>query len=225
MKKVVIVLMLLSGTYISKAQDEENRSEEKRGGFKKENLFTGGGLTVSFSNYTTVLGASPVLGYSITKWLDAGIVINFNYGSNRHVTYLVRDPGNPADPGYYITSDDKLRQTVFGPGAFVRIYPVNFLFVQAQAEQNFINQKIIYDNGAPSTKTSVSATSILVGAGYCVGRAGTGSLFYYVSIMADIAKNRNSPYVEELASGRINVLPIIRAGLQIPLFQGKSRRR
>jgi hypothetical protein len=224
MKKVVIVFALISSFYAVKAQDEENGSGEKRGGFKKENLFTGGGLTVSFSSYTTVLGAAPVLGYSITKWLDAGIIFNFNYGSNRHLTYFVRtDPYNP-NAGYYLTTDDKLRQTVYGPGIFARAYPLKFLFVQAQGEHNFINQKIIYDNGAPSDKTSLSATSLLLGAGYCNGREGIGNLFYYVSISVDVARNRNSPYVEETENGNINVLPIIRAGLQIPLFQGKRNR-
>jgi hypothetical protein len=222
MKKALIVLALISSFYAANAQDEEKSGDEKKGGFKKENLFTGGGLTVSFSSYSTVLGASPVLGYSITKWLDAGIVFSFNYGADRHVTYYVQN--NPPNPGYYITTDDKLRQTVFGPGVFARAYPLKFLFVQVQGEQNFINQKIIYDNGSPSSKTSFSATSLLVGAGYCNGREGSGSLFYYVSIMADVAKNRNSPYVEETTGGNINILPIIRAGLQVPLFQGKRNR-
>jgi hypothetical protein len=224
MKKAIIVLLLLPGFYSSMAQDERGLKEEKKGGFKKENLFTGGGITLSFSNYTTVLGASPVLGYSINRWLDAGIVFNFNYGSNRHLIYFVRtNPNNPFE-GYYITSDDKLRQTVFGPGAFVRAYPLKFLFAQAQVEHNFINQKIIYDNGAPSSKSSVSTTSLLVGAGYCNGREGPGSLFYYISIMIDVAGNKNSPYLEETKNGNTNILPIIRAGLQIPLFQGRRNR-
>ncbi len=223
MKKLFVVIVLLNIFYVSIAQDE-NHSEEKKGGFKKENLFTGGGLTLSFSNYTSVVGASPVLGYSITKWLDAGIVFNFNYGSNRHLTYFVRTNPNNPNEGYYLTTDDKLRQTVFGPGIFARAYPLKFLFVQIQGEHNFINQKIIYDNGAPTDKTSLSATSFLVGAGYCNGREGIGNLFYYVSISADVARNRNSPYVEETPSGKINILPIIRAGLQVPLFQGKRNR-
>jgi hypothetical protein len=218
MKKVVIVLGLISSFYAVKAQDDEKSGDETKGKFKKENLFTGGGVTVSFSNYTTVLGASPVLGYSVTRWLDAGIVFNFNYASQRHLTYY-----NPNTNQYFV-SDDKLRQTVFGPGAFVRAYPLKFLFVQVQGEYNFINQKIIYDNGAPSDKSGLSATSFLIGAGYCNGREGIGNLFYYVSISADIARNRNSPYVEETASGNVNILPIIRAGLQIPLFQGKRNR-
>jgi hypothetical protein len=218
MKRTIILLALIMGFYTSQAQEDDKQVDESKGKFKKENLFTGGGVTVSFSSYTTVLGANPVLGYSITKWLDAGIAFNFNYGSNRHITYY--DPGT----GLYYGSDDKLRQTVFGPGLFVKAYPLKFLFVQAQGEQNFISEKIIYDNGAPSTKTSTSATSLLVGAGYCSGREGTGSLFYYVSIMADVAGNKNSPYVEQTAGGNVNLLPIIRAGLQIPLFQGKRGR-
>lgn len=222
MKKFIIALLLMNVALAVHAQEEEKDTPENKGGFKKENLFTGGGLTLSFSNYTTVLGANPVFGYSINKWLDAGIVINFNYGSNRHVTYYITAP--PPNPGYYYVSDDKLRQTVFGPGAFVRAYPLNFLFAQVQVEHNFIKQKIIYDNGDPSTKINLSATSLLLGAGYCNGREGTGSLFYYVSLMVDVARNKNSPYTEVTESGYVNMVPIIRAGLQIPLFQGNRNR-
>lgn len=223
MKKVFISL-ILSGLLINSFAQERSdegqvKEQKKKGGFKKENLFTGGGLTVTFSNSTTVLGGSPVFGYSINRWIDAGIVVNFNYASDRHLTYY------NYSSGLYYASDDKLRQTVFGPGIFARVYPIKFLFVQVQGEQNFITQKVIYANGSPSFKQSASATSLLVGGGYCNGRAGKGSLFYYVSIMADIAKNKNSPYVEQIASGAINVLPIIRAGLQVPLFQGRRNGR
>ena len=222
MKKAIIALLLLPGFYSSMAQDERDLKEERKGGFKKENLFTGGGIELSFSNSTFVVGASPVLGYSINKWLDAGIGLNFTYYSNRHVVYELLYPNN-IPTGQYIVSDDKQRQTVLGPIAFARVYPIKFLFIQVQGEQNFITQKLIFDNGAPAQKESLSATSFLAGAGYCNGREGTGSLFYYVSIMVDVAKNKNSPYVEQLVSGRINVLPIIRAGLQVPLFQGRRR--
>lgn len=217
MKKSIVVLLIMGSSYFSQAQGDKGSDEEIKGGFKKENLFTGGGITVSFSNYTTVLGASPVLGYSINRWIDAGVLFNFNYIANRHVVYY--SPGI----GYYV-SDDKLRQTVFGPGVFARVYPVRFLFIQLQGEQNFIRQRLIYDNGAPELKERFSATSFLVGAGYCSGREGSGSLFYYVSIMADIAKDKNSPYLEETSSGKLNILPIISAGLQVPLFQGRRKR-
>lgn len=209
---MLLLAALSAGSF---AQDEK---EEKKGGFHKENLFTGGGITLSFSNYSTSLGASPVLGYSINKWIDAGIVFNFLYSADRHVTYY-----NPITYQYYY-SDDKLRQTLFGPGAFVRVFPVKFIFIQAQGEYNFLNQRIIYANGDPDERSHLTAGSFLVGGGYCNGREGTRSLFYYVSILADIARNRNSPYVETLSNGKVNILPIIRAGLQVPLFQGKKNR-
>lgn len=222
MKKVVFVLALMNSFYAVQAQDDENNNDERKGGFKKENLFTGGSITLSFSGNTFLGGASPVLGYSVTKWLDAGIGFNFTYYSNRHVVYEVRINNIPT--GQFIYSDDKLRQTVFGPSAFVRAYPLKFLFAQAQVEHNFIKQKIIYDNGGPSDKSSVSASSLLVGAGYCNGREGPGSLFYYFSVMVDVAGNKNSPYLEETRNGNTNLLPVIRAGLQVPLFQGRRRR-
>ncbi len=212
MKKIMTLLVLVSVTSALMAQKEGDDASTK--GFKKENLFSGGSLTVSFSNYTTVLGGSPVLGYSLTKWLDAGILFNYTYASNRHVTYY------NSSTGQYFSSDDKLKQTTWGPGAFLRIYPVPFLFLQAQGEENFTSQKLIPANGGPTEKDKVSAGSLLVGAGYCNGREGPGMVFYYVSIMADVAKNKNSPYTEQLSNGKVNILPIIRAGLQIPLFQG-----
>jgi hypothetical protein len=213
MKKIVIVLVLLGGSYISKAQDEENRKEEKSGGFKKENLFTGGGAILSVGGYNTVLGASPVFGYSITKWLDAGIVFNFTYGSSRDVFY---DPYS----GNYFVSDDKVRQTVMGPGIFARVYPLKFLFVNIQAEQNFMTDKIIYANG-PTVKDTYNATSLLLGIGYAQGREGTGDLYYYLSIMGDFSGNKNSPYVGISESGKAVIRPIFKAGLHIPLFQGR----
>ena len=222
MKKTCLVLLLSGLVFHSIAQekrkekDEDKEKKEKK--FKKENLFTGGGVNLSFANYTTILGASPVFGYSINKWLDAGVVVNFDYSSDRHAVYY--DPGTFS----YYYSDDKLKQIVWGPGAFLRAYPVKFLFAQAQVEENFMSQKVIYADGSPTQKDKFSAFSCLLGAGYCNGREGTGSLFYYVSIMADVAKNKNSPYVEQTSTGSVNVLPIIRAGIQVPLFQGKQGR-
>lgn len=222
MKKISCIIVVMVFALSACAQYERNDEADETKGFKKENLFTGGGLIVSFSSYRTVLGASPILGYSITKWLDAGLAFNYVYTGGR-LTYSSYDPYTGYTQ-YYVT-DDKLRQTTMGPGAFVRIYPVNFLFVQAQAEKNFINSKVIYSNGAPNYEEKLSAPSFLVGAGYCSGRYEKGSLFYYVSVMADIARDENSPYNDISDNGRVVLLPIVKAGLQIPLFQGRKNRR
>ncbi len=206
MKKTCIILSLMAITFTGVAQDDSSTVTK---GFKKDHLFTGGGITLSFSSNGSVLGASPVLGYRITKWLDAGVVLNFIYATQRH--YAV------------YSYDDKLKQTIIGPGAFLKIYPINFLFVQAQVEKNFMRQTLIPDDAFyPRQSIRQSAWSTLVGAGYCNGREQSNDVFYYVSLLFDVAKNKNSPYVEQTQNGNVNVLPIIRAGLQIPLFQNKK---
>jgi len=217
MKKLIIVFALISSFYAASAQDEERSGDEKKGGFKKENLFTGGGATLSLGSYTTVLGASPVFGYSINRWIDAGIGFNFSYASSRAVYY-------DSYSNSYIVSDDKARQTVMGPVVFARVYPLKFLFVNIQAEQNFITQKEIYANG-PTIRTKYDATSLLLGIGYAGGREGVGDLYYYISIMGDFAGNKNSPYLGISESGKTVITPIFKAGLHIPLFQGGGRNR
>ena len=207
MKKIVIFFALLSSFYAAKAQDEEKVKEEKKGGFKKENLFVGGDLTLGFSNLYTALGISPYFGYSVNKYLDVAVSANVNYTSQRD----------------YFVYGDKARQTVYGPGAFVRVYPVRFLFAQAQYEHNFVRVK--YIPAANSTiaqpTTRVDANSLLVGAGWAGGRSEESKSFYYISVSWDLLRNENSPYVDGLKRS----IPIFRAGYNIALFQGGGRRR
>lgn len=210
MKKIIFAAFLLFTATIVNAQYE--KEEKSSGGFKKENLFTGGGITASFYSGGTVLGISPVFGYSINKFIDAGAVINYTYTGIRQYT------------------GDKYRQHVYGPGAFARIYPVNFLFLQGTFEHNFISETYTPAYNGIKEKYKEQANSFLIGGGYCSGREGTGSMFYYLSVMVDIIKDKNSPYVELLQDGSYRALPVIKAGLQIPLFQGGrdrgySRRR
>src|SRR5436189_660928 len=204
MKKMLFLLLanlVLLSTI--KAQDED---EDEKKGFKKENLFTGGSISLAFYSNTFLIGGSPVFGYSLTKWLDAGLVINYNYTSYRDV---------------YIF-DDRMRQSNWGGGGFVRLYPIKFLFAQAQAEHNWMQLKYIYPNdSSPDEKTKFSGNSFLVGGGYCTGREPkSGQPFYYLSIMFDIGNDINSPYTD--AYGRS--IPIIRGGLEIPICQAKHRR-
>lgn len=181
--------------------------EEEEGGFKKEKLFTGGNISLSFFNNTFLIGSSPVLGYKLGRFADAGIVMNLQYSS-------IRD--------YYVFND-RLRQYLYGGGAFVRLFPVNFLFGQAQYEYNFITQKYrsSVNPSQENNSTTISGNSALVGVGYVSGRDPyNNSFFYYMSVMWDISGNENSPYTD--AYGRS--IPVIRAGFTIPLFQGGRQR-
>jgi hypothetical protein len=202
MKKVFSVVALLLSFVAVMAQDRE---EDEKKPFK-ENLFTGGSVSLAFYNNTFLIGASPVFGYSLTEWADAGIVVNYNYTAYRDV----------------YTFDDRLRQKVYGGGAFVKLYPVRFLFAQGQIEHNFITQKYIPVSGASTNSETINSTSYLIGGGYTSGREGRGGEpFYYLALLFDVSGNINSPYTD--AYGRS--IPIIRAGLQVPLFQGGGGRR
>ena len=87
MKKVFLLLVLSSLSMAIFAQAQEDGPEAvKTGGFKKEKMFTGGDLTLSFYTGGTTLGVSPYLGYSITKWLDAAVKFNFLYQSQSTMT-------------------------------------------------------------------------------------------------------------------------------------------
>ncbi len=200
MKKMLFVLLLSALVFHSIAQEKKERK------FKKENLFTGGDLTASFYSGGTVLGVSPFFGYSINKYIDVAASLNFNYISQRD----------------YIDYGDKIRQTDYGPGAFVRIFPVHFIFAEVQYEHNFMRQRYIPASNslyAPGV-IHFDANSLLVGGGYTLGRRDGGNTFYYFSVMWDVARVAESPYVDGLGRS----IPIIKAGINIGLFQGKSGR-
>lgn len=200
------ILIVAFSFFVFTANAQSDKKDEKRDhGFKKENLFTGGSANLGFSNYSTVIGLTPQFGYSLTNWADAGITINVNYSSQRD----------------YLEYGDKIRQTIYGPGAFVRLFPVKFLFASAQYEYNFIKQNYIpATNGSYAPfKGTVNASSLLLGGGYAGGRERNNNTYYFISISWDILGDKNSPYIDGL--GRSN--PVIRAGYNIGLFQGYQR--
>jgi hypothetical protein len=187
------------------AQDEEEeRQEEKK---FSDGLFTGGSVTVSFFNQQTLLGANPMLGHMFCDWADGGIVFNYIYSGAR-------------DWYYY---DDKIRQTIMGPGVFTRVYPVPIIFIQAQFEHNFIRQRYVYPGGSPEEINKEDASSLLLGAGLAQGRFKGGTTFYYISILFDVLKNQYSPYTRvsvnpnNPSQQRVDMVPVIRAGFNIGL--------
>lgn len=202
-KKIILSVGLLLFSVSSLIAQKKEKDEKEETSFK-ENLFTGGSVSLAFYNNTFLIGASPVFGASLTNWTDVGIVVNYNYTSYRDVNVF----------------DDRLRQTVYGGGAFLKLYPVRFLFAQAQFEHNYIKQKYIPPNNGETSTAKDDASSFLVGGGYTTGRYGRGGgPFYYLAVLFDVSGNKNSPYTD--AYGR--TIPIIRGGIQIPLFQGGGK--
>jgi hypothetical protein len=213
MKRHFLFVLCLTVSVFVFAQDE---NEEETKGFKKENLFVGGSLSLSFSSNAFGIGVTPEFGYSVAKWIDAGIVANYNYTSYRNYPITFSQLGT-------------LRQTIYGGGAFTRIFPVRFLFLQGQFEHNWIALKYIPNGGGNTEKVRVDASSLLVGAGYTTGRDPLNKSAYgYFAILFDALNDENSPYVnyDYDINGNptgTSKVPIIRAGLIVPLFQGKNR--
>ena len=179
--------------------------DDKEPGAWKRNLFTGGSVSFGVFNNTFLIGANPVFGYSLTDYVDAALVINYTYNSIRDFNGIF---------------NNKLRQSTYGGGGLLRIYPMRSIFLQGQLEHNFIRQRSIPVLGPPEVRT-IDAGSVLVGGGYTTGRFGKGGTpFYYLSILFDVSGNLYSPYTD--AFGRS--VPLFRGGVQIPLFQENSGR-
>lgn len=206
MKKLVIILVVLSSLTTSAQKNKRDSTRNLQGEIvssleedNKTNLFTGGSLSFGLSSYGFNAGLHPHFGYTLTKWIDVAAVVNFEYNSQRD------------------QFDGKYHSTTFGIGAFTRIYPVKFAFIQIQPEINNLNFKYFPSGGAVQ-KASYSVPSLLVGIGYTPSRSSKNT-FSYFTLMLDILKKENSPYVD----GRGNSTPIIRAGYNIGLFQNRKR--
>ncbi|HMT97665.1 MAG TPA: hypothetical protein PKC62_13335, partial [Ferruginibacter sp.] len=90
----------------------------------------------------------------------------------------------------------------------------------AHYEFNFLKVKYIPapNSGYQKESYSLDAHSLLVGGGYAGGRE-QGNSFYYLCVLWDVGKSKNSPYKD----GYGRTVPIIRAGYNIGLFQGRRR--
>jgi hypothetical protein len=78
-------------------------------------------------------------------------------------------------------------------------------------------------------KISTGTNSLLLGAGYAQGRSEGSNTFYYISVLFDVIKNVNSPYVNVTVNPnnntqqRVTMTPIIRAGFNIGLFPRRGK--
>jgi hypothetical protein len=178
-------------------------SDEGSGtGFRKENFFIGSGLGLGFAADQFSIGVNPEAGYSLNRWLDAGVVVNFTYNS------VSPDPSGTYNP------DLSEKEFIYGGGLFARAYVLPFLFLTAQPEVNWTHDTQKYEaNGGATYVYNVNAPSLLLGIGYGHRMIGQGTIYF--AIMFDVLGNANSPYNDVYG----HPLPVLRAG--IDLFPNK----
>ena len=138
-RKVVIAVCFVLTGMVGFAQDHmpsrmNTYTDEGEGtGFLKQNLFIGGSLGLGFGTDQFNIGVNPEIGYSLNRWLDAGVVVNFNYNSIS------------ADPSGYYNPDVSEKQFIYGGGLFARAWVLPFLFLTAQPEFNWTNDTEKYE--------------------------------------------------------------------------------
>jgi hypothetical protein len=196
---ILITGILISLSLCSFAQNEQE-PDERKGKFKQENIFFGSSLNLALANRSFNVGINPEIGYSVTKWLDAGFSLNINYFSQNASEF----------------SNIRFRNFNYGGGTFLRIWPVNFLHLQVQPEYNWISSSQKNVQTGQTASYNYNAASVLVGIGY--GSRVIGNQYSYVTLMIDILQNINSPYRDQYN----DPLPVFRAGFGIYL---KPRRQ
>jgi len=170
------------------------------GKFKKENIFIGTGINLGIANNSFNAGINPEIGYSITKWLDAGLAFNLNYLSQNTSAY----------------SSVKYQNLSYGAGNFIRIWPVSFFHIQIQPEYNWINSNQKDMSTGNSLKYNYNVGSLLVGVGY--GSHFIGNRYSFVTLMIDVLQNKNSPYRDQFN----DPIPVFKAGFGMYLKPGKK---
>ena len=199
MQRLLLFVSLAFFT-VSNLHAQKEKEEEEKGGWKSDHLFIGSGINLGFSN-GFIIGLNPEVGYSINRFLDAGIATNLTYVTQRSQF-----------------ANTSARYLALGAGPFVRIWPVRMIFLGGQYEYNAITYKEITD-GVMTYKAKANAGSLLVGLGY--GSRVIGQSQFYTSVMIDALNDVNSPYRDQF--GR--VLPVFRTGFIIYFGRGGGRDR
>ncbi|MCK7559712.1 hypothetical protein MKQ70_34120 [Chitinophaga sedimenti] len=204
MKRVFVALLFLAGVETAMAQDtpyqrriftEPPKPEQKeKTGFDRSKLFVGGGLGLSFGDYTNV-NVSPMVGYRFSRLFAAGLNVNFQYGSQRWRDY---------DGETYLRD----QYTMLGGGVFGRVYPLEMIFIQVQPEYNSIKVKTTdYRNDPKQVYTDrYGVPSLLLGAGYAQPIGGNSA--FNIMIQYDVLQDERSLYYNR---------PVFSAGVNIGL--------
>ncbi len=184
-----------------------NSESEKKMLLSKDLLYGGGNISLSFLGNTTIVGGTPFVSYSAAKWIDVAVSMNVNYISQRN----------------YFLDGDKVRQMIYAPGTFARLYPFSFLYGEVHFEHNFIHQKFIppANSNYSEERFNYEVNTMLIGLGYASDRNYDEDEYYFISVSMDALRLKGSPYI----NANDKPYPIIRAGFSLRLFPGSKKRK
>ena len=176
-KKCLLLILLSSVGNGALSQDEEEPTK----GFDKNKLFFGGTFGAGFGSSSTFVNVSPQVGYRFNRYFAAGTGINFIFSSYKYDYYV---------PPF------KDEYGVAGLNIFGRLYPVNFLLVQAQPELNYTWGKRKFSDGSIEDQRldPKFVPSLLVGAGAAIPLGGNGRSAMTVMYQYDVIQDPRSPY-------------------------------
>ncbi len=173
-RSVVTILVLAAG--LSLHAQEEAPAEKK--GFDPSRLFFGGNFGMSFGDYTFI-NITPQVGYQFNRYLAAGAGLSF------------------IGTGYttYYTNGSKYSKETYnsaGLNIFGRVYPVPFLFLQAQPEYNYTWGKTKFYNGQDEIKLDGEFVPVLLLGAGAVIPMGRGS--FIAMLQFNVIDNARSVY-------------------------------
>ncbi|HVY74102.1 MAG TPA: hypothetical protein VG890_04685 [Puia sp.] len=176
MKKAgFLFLVILTCVRLASAQQTYKQPGE---GFDPSRLFIGGTFGLSFGSGYSLINVSPQVGYRFTQLFAAGAGIEYI-----HYSYV--------DYALY-----KYTQNYAGMNVFGRLYPIRFLFLQAQPELDYVWGKVTDDtNGKEVGKIPTQFVPVLLLGGGAAIPAGRGAVTF--SVLYDVIQKYYSPYYNQ----------------------------
>lgn len=190
MKRLLICMLLILGTYTVHAQYYQTDTATRKG-FDRSRLVLGGSLGFVIGDYTNV-NLSPLVGYRFNDFFAAGVNVNAQYGSWRQ-----RDGSN--------RTAQRNKYTIFGGGVWARAYPFQQFFIHVQPEYNWVSQKNTYYSDPKRTESlNYGVPSLLIGGGYSQPVGGRAAIS--IMLLYDVLQDDRSPYQNGLIyRGGVNI--------------------
>ncbi len=194
MKQLIVLALCFGVVSASYAQNTKekvynssgktNYKHKKQTGFDPDRLILGGGMNLGFGGGYVNVGASPIVGYRISRQFSVGIGMGYQYYKE------------PTDiPNNTNTGTLNRYMNIYYPNLWARYFVCKNIFLNANYEYDFIRLKQPgYDNyGVIAERTSnVNNQCLLLGAGVyqpIVGRLGMSMELFY-----DVMQGQYSPY-------------------------------